>query len=309
MVTGAARCLKPITSSKRSVPVRVLDDVSLTLEKGEVHAILGENGAGKSTLMKLLSGYLKPTEGTLTLDGREVSFRRSRDAEAQGVVLIHQEINLADDLTVEENIFLGVEHHRGPFVRGPRDAGADRHRLERTRDPGPPPYPRQVFKRVTEADGRDRQSCHTRDVRVLLMDEPHRRADRARDRRVVQTYPPPESTGRNGRLYLAQARGGCRDRRPGVSILRDGRLITTQRTSELTQDEMASLMVGRELSDMYPPKRTPGREVVFAAEDVSVPGWAEGYLVRAAARRGLGGLPGSSGRGRTELFEGHFRTS
>ena len=99
-------------------PIRVLDDVSLTLKRGEVHAILGENGAGKSTLMKLLSGYLKPTEGTLTLDGREVSFRRSRDAEAQGVVLIHQEINLADDLTVEENIFLGVEHHRGPFVRG-----------------------------------------------------------------------------------------------------------------------------------------------------------------------------------------------
>ena len=104
--------------SKDFGPVRVLDDVSLTLERGEVHAILGENGAGKSTLMKLLSGYLQPTGGTLSLGGREVSFRRPRDAEAAGIVLIHQEINLADDLTVEENIFLGVEKHRGPFVQG-----------------------------------------------------------------------------------------------------------------------------------------------------------------------------------------------
>ena len=108
-------------------PVRVLTDISLALERGEVHAILGENGAGKSTLMKILSGYLSPTSGTLKLEGNEVSFRRSRDAEAQGVVLIHQEINLADDLTVEENIFLGVERHRGPFVKGRemRESAAD----------------------------------------------------------------------------------------------------------------------------------------------------------------------------------------
>ena len=97
--------------------MRVLDDISLSLKEGEVHAILGENGAGKSTLMKLLSGYLQPTSGTLSLDAHEVTFRRSRDAEAQGVVLIHQEINLADDLSAEANIFLGIEKRSGPFLQ------------------------------------------------------------------------------------------------------------------------------------------------------------------------------------------------
>ena len=97
-------------------PVRVLFDVDFSVKKGEVHALLGENGAGKSTLMKILGGYLQPTEGTIEIFGEEVKLTDSGRAEDLGIVLIHQEFNLAEDLTVEQNIFLGREIRKGLFV-------------------------------------------------------------------------------------------------------------------------------------------------------------------------------------------------
>ena len=97
-------------------PAQVLFDVSIDLHAGEVHALLGENGAGKSTLVKILSGYHQPTSGELILDQSTVTFDDSEIGESHGVILIHQELNLAEQLTVEENIFLGREIKRGWFL-------------------------------------------------------------------------------------------------------------------------------------------------------------------------------------------------
>src|SRR3712207_3450265 len=94
-------------------PVRVLHGVSFDLAPGRVYGLIGENGAGKSTLMKILSGYEQPTGGELRVNGEVQHFRTSRDAEAVGIVLIHQEFNLAEDLTIAQNIFLGHEKKRG----------------------------------------------------------------------------------------------------------------------------------------------------------------------------------------------------
>ena len=287
--------------SKDFGPVRVLDDVSLTLEKGEVHAILGENGAGKSTLMKLLSGYLQPTGGTLTLEGREVSFRRPRDAEAAGIVLIHQEINLADDLSVEENIFLGVEKHRGPFVKRrvmQQETAAVLRELET------PVHPRTRVGRLSVSQKQmvEIAKAVTRDVRVLLMDEP---TDVLTGRETAVLFKLIRRLSAQGVtvVYISHKLGEVAEIADRVSILRDGRLITTQKTSELTQNEMANLMVGRELSDMYPPKRTPGTEAVFTAQNVSVPGWAENISFELKRGEVLG-FAGLVGAGRTELLEG-----
>ena len=287
--------------SKDFGPVRVLDDVSLTLEKGEVHAILGENGAGKSTLMKLLSGYLQPTGGTLSLGGRDVSFRRPRDAEASGIVLIHQEINLADDLTVEENIFLGVEKRRGPFVQGrvmQQETAAVLRELET------PVSPRTRVGRLSVSQKQmvEIAKAVTRDVRVLLMDEP---TDVLTGRETAVLFRLIRRLSAQGVtvVYISHKLGEVAEIADRTSVLRDGRLVTTQKTSELTQDEMANLMVGRELSDMYPPKRKPGTDVVFTAQNVSVPGWAENisFELRHGEVLGFAGLVGA---GRTELFEG-----
>ncbi len=282
-------------------PVRVLQDISLTLEKGEVHAILGENGAGKSTLMKILSGYMQPTSGTLTLGGNEVVFRRSREAEAEGIVLIHQEINLADDLTAEENIFLGIEKHSGPFVRDKEmraEAAAVLRELETPIDPR-----RRVGSlSVSQKQMVEIAKAITRDVRVLLMDEPTDVLTGKETEVLFKLIRRLKSQGVTV-VYISHKLEEVAEISDRVSILRDGKLITTQPTADLTQDEMANLMVGRELSDMYPEKRTPGQEVVFSAEHMRVPGWADD--VSFELRRGeVLGFAGLVGAGRTELFEG-----
>jgi ribose transport system ATP-binding protein len=102
--------------SKSFGPIEVLSDVSLSLEAGEVHAVIGENGAGKSTLMRILSGHLPPTKGTLHFDGAPADFAGPVEAEHKGIVLVHQELLLAEDLTVAQNLFLGREIRRRGFV-------------------------------------------------------------------------------------------------------------------------------------------------------------------------------------------------
>ncbi|MFW6378222.1 MAG: ATP-binding cassette domain-containing protein, partial [Bacillota bacterium] len=99
--------------SKDFGPVRVLFGIDFAIYPGEVHALIGENGAGKSTLVKIISGYHQPTEGNIYLKGEEKHFSDIAEGEDQGIVMIHQELNLAPDLTVEENIFLGQEKKKG----------------------------------------------------------------------------------------------------------------------------------------------------------------------------------------------------
>ena len=121
-IQGSARpggnipTLAAVGLSKAYGQITVLSDVTLDIYAGEVHAIIGENGAGKSTLMKLLSGYTRPTTGQLLLDGTPVDFHDAAAAEAAGVVLVHQEILLAPDLTVAQNFFLGQELSHGFMV-------------------------------------------------------------------------------------------------------------------------------------------------------------------------------------------------
>ena len=152
-------------------PVRVLHGVGFELAPGRVYGLLGENGAGKSTLMKILSGYEQPTGGTVHVDGQPRSFRSSRDAEAAGIVLIHQEFNLAEDLTIQQNIFLGHEKKRGWWL----DEAAMRADTVRVlaqvgldRDPDTPV--RQLI--VAEKQLVEIAKALARNARLLIMDEP-----------------------------------------------------------------------------------------------------------------------------------------
>src|SRR5438094_622614 len=104
---------------KQFGPVRVLHGVSFDLSPGRIYGLLGENGAGKSTLMKILAGYERPSAGEVLIDGTRVDFTSSRDAERAGIVLIHQELNLADHLSITQNMFLGHELRKGLFLDEP----------------------------------------------------------------------------------------------------------------------------------------------------------------------------------------------
>jgi ribose transport system ATP-binding protein len=116
---GAAPALSLLTLTgitKRFAGVTALDDVSFDLRRGEVHALCGENGAGKSTLMKILSGQLQPDAGEIVFKGESVRFASTPEAQAAGIAMIHQELNLVPHLSVAENIFLAREPRRGPFI-------------------------------------------------------------------------------------------------------------------------------------------------------------------------------------------------
>ncbi len=301
MAAGAV-LLAAVHVSKSFGAVQVLSDISLDLHAGEVHALIGENGAGKSTLMKILAGYQSPGGGHLELGGRKTAFPSSEAAERAGIVLIHQEFNLAEQLTVESNIFLGREIGRGGFLAVGamrRQAGALLARLDTDIDPDA----RVSSLAVPQKQMVEIAKALSRDARVLILDEPtavltskesqvlFRQIERLRAHGVAI-------------LYTSHKLDEVRAIADRVTVLRDGRHVITAPAVGLSVDDMARHMVGRDLSELFPPKApAPAAEIVLEVTGFSVPGWSRD--VRFHLRRGeILGVAGLVGSGRTELMEG-----
>ena len=282
-------------------PIQVLHGVDFALVPGEVHALIGENGAGKSTMMKILGGYLPPSGGTLTLDGAETTFADQRAAEGAGIVMIHQEFNLALQLTVEENIFLGRERRRGPFLdrRAMRDeARALLDRLDCRVDPR---------ARVRDLSVPDRQMVEIaralgRDARVLIMDEPTAVLT-GRETDVLLSQIERLKAQGTAILYTSHKLDEIARIADRVTVLRDGTHITTRPAEGFTEHAMAEAMVGRELSDLFPAKPQAQEDVVLEVENLTVPGHVRdaSFTLRRGEVLGFAGLVGA---GRTELMEG-----
>jgi ribose transport system ATP-binding protein len=284
-------------------PIEVLHAVDCDVRAGEVHAVLGENGAGKSTLLKLVAGYHTPTAGEILLDGQPQRFRDSTEAEAAGIVMIHQELSLVPDLTVEENIFLGHERHRFGIVDR-RSQRRDARELLATLRTNVDVNRRVRQLSVSQAQMVEIAKAVSRDVRVLCMDEP---TDVLTGRETEVLFELVRRLTREGVavLYVSHKLEEIKAIADRVTILRDGDKIGTFDIDELTPADMARRMVGRDIADMYPPKRpvAADAEPVLELEHVTVPGHAEG--VSLTLRRGeVLGMAGLVGAGRTELFEG-----
>jgi ribose transport system ATP-binding protein len=288
---------------KRFGPVQVLHGVSFELAPGRVYGVLGENGAGKSTLMKILAGYEAASEGAVELDGREVAFKGPRDAETAGVVMIHQEFNLADDLTIAQNIFLGHELRRRGLLDEAamaREAAAVLHQVGLDCSPS---------RRVADLIVAEKQLVEiakalSRRARVLVMDEPTAALTPAETERLFGLISQMKAGGTTI-VYISHKLDEVERVTDEVVVMRDGRLVARRSTSGVTRQQMAQLMVGRELADFYPPKRLAGAQapVLLRVRQLDVPGWAQGvsFDVRAGEILGFAGLVGA---GRTELFEG-----
>ena len=283
-------------------PVRVLHGVSFDLAPGRIYGLLGENGAGKSTLMKILAGYETATSGSILVDGHAQRFAGSRDAEAQGIVLIHQEFNLAEHLTIAQNMYLGHEKRRGWFVDdAAMHSDAARYLAQVGLERAPDTKVRELI--VAEKQMVEIAKALSRRARLLIMDEPTATLTPAETERLFALMLKLKADGVTI-VYISHKLDEVERITDEVIVMRDGRFVARGATATLARQQMANLMVGRELSDMFPDKVPVAADAPLAlkVDGLSVPDWVDGlsFEVRRGEVLGFAGLVGA---GRTEAFE------
>lgn len=301
-------------ATKRYPGVAALNDVSLEIAPGELHAICGENGAGKSTLMKILSGVITEYEGQILLRRQPVQFQDTRDAERAGVAIIHQELNLVEDLSVAANIFLGREL-RG--ILGWLDdramearAGELLHSLECEVRPDA----RAGGLRVGDQQLVEIAKALSIEADILIMDEPTSALTETEVARLFRVIDRLRQRGATI-LYISHKMDEIFRLADLITVLRDGRHVRTLDKAQTTPREVTHLMVGREIEHThFDEPRLPG-EVVLSVESLSLawPGHARAWRLRNVSfqlRRGeVLGVAGLMGAGRTELLECLFGAS
>lgn len=285
--------------------VRALDDVTLQIEPGTVHALMGENGAGKSTLMKCLFGIYTPDSGTVIHRGREVKFQNSLDALQSGISMIHQELQPELHLTVMENLWMGRLPKKGIVVDYKKmydDTVEVLKKLKLDFDP------KALVKTlsVSKIQCIEIAKAVSNNANVIIMDEP---TSSLTETEVEYLFGIIEELKKKGIaiIYISHKMDEILRISDHVSIMRDGVMIGTWKTSEMTIESIISKMVGRELEEYFPPKsNTPG-EVRFRVEDYTSIHNNSFQHVSFTLRRGeILGVAGLVGAQRTELVEGIF---
>lgn len=255
--------------SKSFSGVQVLFSVNFDLRAGEIHALMGENGAGKSTLVKILSGFEEPSSGEILLDGKPVTLPPNGAAEALGIVIIHQEFNLAEHLTVTESLFLGREVTRF----GVLDRKYMRAEARRVLDVLGSHL--DVNAQINTLSIADKQMVEiakaiSRNARIVFMDEPTAVLSREEINFLFKQVRKLRDQGTSF-VFVSHKLDEVMELTDRVTVLRDGQWVKTSPTSILDGESIAQLMVGRELSSLYPAKNEPDvdEEVVLSVDSVS----------------------------------------
>lgn len=288
-------------------PVEVLHGIDLTLKAGEVHAILGENGAGKSTLVKILSGFEQLSDGALyQIDSENNSQRieqwNNEIAERMGVVLIHQEFNLAEQLTVAENIFLGNEIRGRLFLDKSAMRSKAQEYLDTLRSDIDPDTPVEQLA-VSAKQMVEIAKAQAKNARVLILDEPTAVLTQQESQVLFELIDRFRSDG-VAIVFISHKLDEIEQIADVITVLRDGEKVGSYSAAELSKDDMARLMVGRELSSLFPTVPAPPTEPdpVLRVTDLVVAGngAASSFALRSGEILGFSGLVGS---GRTALLE------
>lgn len=293
-------------------PVSVLEDVDFDLLAGEVHVLAGENGAGKSTLIKILGGVYADYAGEIILDSRALRFKSVHDATAYGIALIHQELSLAESLSVVDNIFLARERshfswlQRGVMLTQARSLLDD---LDLDIDLRCPveDYPVGIKQMIEIAKALSLQS------RIMVMDEPTSSLTEPEVERLFRLIALLKERG-VGLIYITHKMEEIYRIGDRITVLRDGRAIGTERKEHLPHDKLVQWMVGRSVQEPSQVEKSQDGEVLLELSDFSVPAPAirGSYVVdrvNLEARAGeIVGLAGLQGSGNSALLNGIFGT-
>jgi ribose transport system ATP-binding protein len=299
--------LKVVGLSKTYPGVKALDDVNFSVRKGEVVGLVGENGAGKSTLMKILGGVAAPTTGTIELDGQTVQRMTVAESMRGGIAFVHQELNLFENLTVADNIFIGRE----PLARGPLRL-IDQVELKRRAEP----LLAQLgadFSADTPVSALSLAQMQLVEIakalslkaRLIIMDEPTSSLTASETERLLAVISRLRSEGVSV-IFISHRLAEIEQAADRVVVLRDGRCVAELDKADIRAETMIRLMIGRELKTLYrPPARPPGDAMLelVGVRTTYRPEQPVSVDVRRGEILGLAGLVGS---GRTELARAIF---
>ncbi len=299
--------MKGIT--KKFPGVNALDDVTLRVRPGSVHALMGENGAGKSTLMKCLFGIYTPDGGEILLDGKPVSFATSRQALDAGISMIHQELLPIPFRSVMENLWLGRYPVRrfGPFalVDHKKMLKESQRVFEELKiDIDPKQWVRELS--VSKIQSIEIAKAVSYNAKVIIMDEPTSSLTSNEVNHLFRIIRDLRSRG-VAIIYISHKMEEILEISDEVTIMRDGKYIATRAASDLTTDAIIKLMVGRDLSNRFPPRDNVPGEVILSVKDFSSAERRSFRNVNFELRRGeILGIGGLVGAKRTELVESIF---
>jgi ABC-type sugar transport system ATPase subunit len=277
----------------------VLQDVSITVEAGQVHAVMGENGAGKSTLMNILGGIHRPDQGKIYIEGQSVSFSDPLDAQKKGISLVHQELSLAPNMSIAQNIFIGREkQNRLGFIDWEglySDTLALFERLGVNLNPTTLVSQLSVgMQQIVEI-----AKALSYNSRIIIMDEP---TSALSEKEVEQLYLIVRDLTTKGFaiVFISHKLDEVFTIADQITVLRDGHLVGTVKTAESSSSEIINMMVGRHIEDMYPPRSSTIGEILFSVEGFSQPPLF--HDINFSLRKGeILGFAGLMGSGRTEV--------
>ena len=303
-VAGKGELLAFEAVTKRFGPVTALDRVDFDLRAGEIHALLGENGAGKSTLIKVLGGIHPPDAGTIRINGQTVAIRNVADANRLGIKIIHQELSLAPNLSIAENIYLGAEPVRfGTISR--RRMITDARALVSALDLAEISSVETVVSKLSVAHQQlvEIARALSGKARILVLDEPTSSLSEAETEALFTTLRSLKSQG-VGIIYISHRLAEITRLADRITVLRDGKSVGTQLTSKINQSELVRWMVGRDIHDHF--HRPVPR---FGQIALEVSGLSNDRVRNVSFKLRYGeilGIAGLVGSGRTELARALF---
>lgn len=291
--------------SKEFPGVKALDNVSITVRPGTVHALMGENGAGKSTLMKCLFGIYRKDGGQIFLEGKEVDFKSSKEALENGVAMVHQELNQALTRSVMDNLWLGRYPKVGGIMVSEKIMAKRTKEIFEQLEVTVNPKAIMSTMPVSQRQMVEIAKAVSYDAKIIVFDEPTSSLTETEVEHLFRIIDMLKAKG-YGIIYISHKMDEILRISDDVTIMRDGTWVATKPAKELTMDEIIRLMVGRELTNRFPPKTNHPEEVILDVEHIS------GRYTRLKdatfqLRKGeILGIAGLDGSGRTEVLENLF---